>query len=102
MWIGVWGVDARSDCEDRREKAKARNVQWTFDGCRSVSVAFKKGSVAPAGPGWGVVGTKVLLGAPTEQACNHYRAKLMADNPGVTAEPCRQLWFAPDDWAVLR
>jgi len=104
LWIGVWGVDARSACEDRRANVKARNAQWAsaFDECRSVSVAFQKRSTASSGPGWGVVDAKGVVGGPTEQECNQYRAKLITDYPGLSPEPCRQLWFSSSDWAALR
>ena len=104
VWTGVWGEDAgaRSDCEDRRGRAKASNPQWSYDECRRISVWFQKASGAPSGPGWAIVGTKTFIGGPTEQACTQQRAKVMAANPAVTYEPCRQLWFSSGDWSALR
>jgi hypothetical protein len=104
IWVGVWGEDlaARSECEARREKARATSPFWDFDECRQISVHFKKASEASSGPRWAIVGTKDFVGGPTETLCTQHRDRLLAAIPRLTLEPSRELWFLWTDWTRLR
>ena len=98
--LGVFGgnASAHSACENRRASLAQNPTNSSFDfaHCRSIGVSFQEGSNARFGPVWVVAGPREFIGGPSKQLCAQHRGKLLAQNPNITLEPCRRLWFSAD------